>query len=285
MDTAAERFAKCQRRANRAHLDDFIATMEARNCDPKHVRTTRTYIRRIIDQAGAIRLSDLTLSAVELAVGRIQKEHGLSARAVNAHTTAAKAFVNWAKEDNRIRAKRVGEHRPPERGGRPALCPPDPHGGVADPDRLGPDRSRVEGMRGEDRSMFYLLGAMTGFRRTGIGSLRPERPGRADADRPPRCFQDEERQGCRTAHPGDGGGCAESLACRQDSWESRVRLAGEDRRDAPLGSSPLRIEPVDDQGRVVDTHSLRHGYISAVPPLPAFPSRWPRPWPATLIPS
>src|SRR3954453_17412342 len=24
------------------------------------------------------------------------------------------------------------------------------------------------------------------------------------------------------------------------------------------------IEPVDDQGRVVDTHSLRHGYISAL---------------------
>src|SRR5262249_12663150 len=104
IDPAAERFAGSNREPVGKHLDDFIASMEARNRDPKHVRSTRTYLSRIVSRAQAERLSDLTLSAVELAVGAIAKEMKLSARAVNAHTTAAKAFLNWAKDDNRIRA-------------------------------------------------------------------------------------------------------------------------------------------------------------------------------------
>ena len=73
IDPEAERFADARRKPIGMHLDDFIASMAARGRDTKHIRTTRTYIERILAQACAEHLSDLTLSAVELAVGADQK--------------------------------------------------------------------------------------------------------------------------------------------------------------------------------------------------------------------
>lgn len=48
IDSAAERFADSERKPIQAHLDDFVASMQARGCDPKHVRSTRTYVARIL---------------------------------------------------------------------------------------------------------------------------------------------------------------------------------------------------------------------------------------------
>ena len=87
--------------------------MQARGCDPKHIRSTRTYVGRIIAVVRIERFSDLTRSAATWP-GACQAKHGLSARAVNAHATAIKAFARWAWKDNRIRALRAGEHRPPQ---------------------------------------------------------------------------------------------------------------------------------------------------------------------------
>ncbi len=110
IDHAAERFAECGRQSIAGHLDEefhrFHGSEETRS--QACADDASTYIERIIDQAHAVRLPDLTLSAVELAVGRIQKTEKLSARAVNAHTTAVKSFVRWAAKDNRIRAHELG---------------------------------------------------------------------------------------------------------------------------------------------------------------------------------
>ena len=189
IDPAAERFAESERQPIREHLDDFIATMEAKKRDPKHVRTTRTYIERIIEHSRAVRLSDLTLSAVQLAIGAIQKEQGhsekgddlskkekgLSARAANAHSTAVKSFLRWAAKDNRIRAHELGGiGRQNEKEDRRYVRRPL---GEADLRRLiATTRSAPawRGIGGEDRSVFYLLGAVTGFRRTEMAALLPE---------------------------------------------------------------------------------------------------------------
>src|SRR5262245_2334172 len=45
IDPAAERFAEEARKPIGKHLDDFIASMEARRRDAKHVKSTRTYIQ------------------------------------------------------------------------------------------------------------------------------------------------------------------------------------------------------------------------------------------------
>src|SRR5262249_2643810 len=90
-DPQAERIAREGRRPIRAHIDEFIAGMESKGDALKHVRSTRTYLERIITLAGIGRIADLTPSAVMQAVAAI-KADGLSARAVNAHLTAAKSL-------------------------------------------------------------------------------------------------------------------------------------------------------------------------------------------------
>ncbi|MDE2100036.1 MAG: tyrosine-type recombinase/integrase [Patescibacteria group bacterium] len=267
IDPAAERFAECERQPIGEHLDDFIATMEARNCDPKHVRTTRTYVQRIIDQAGAARLSDLTLSAVELAVGRIQKLHGLSARAVNAHTTAAKAFVNWAKEDNRIRAHELESiDRQSEDADRRYVRRPMSAAELRTLIASARTAPEWRGISGEDRSMFYLLGAMTGFRRTEMGSLQPED---FDLAGPMPIVR---LDASRTKNDRDAGQPIPATVADVLKVWLAAKAPGSPvfalpEKTALMLHADLRrcgIEPVDDQGRVVDTHSLRHGYISAL---------------------
>src|SRR6478672_3961700 len=66
IDPTAERFANHERKPILDHLDDFIGTLEAAGRHPKHIRSTRTYIERIIKHARAERLSDLSCSSVTL---------------------------------------------------------------------------------------------------------------------------------------------------------------------------------------------------------------------------
>jgi integrase len=267
IDPAAERFAECGRRPIADHLDEFIASMEARDRDPKHVQSTRTYIRRVIDQAGAVRLADLTLSAVELAIGRIQKAGKRSARSANAYTIAVKAFMRWAVKDNRIRAHELGAvSRQNEDADRRYVRRPltdDELRTLIAATRTAPE---WRGIGGVDRSVFYLLGAATGFRRSELGSLRPE-----DFDLAGK-MPVVRIDGSRTKN---GRGADQPLLLDL-AGELKPWLAGK-APGSPVFALPKKtglmlhadlrrcgIEPVDGQGRVVDCHSLRHGYITAL---------------------
>ena len=108
IDPAAERFADSGRKPIAEHVADFISSMEARGRDAKHVRTTKTYIERIVAQAAAEHVANLSLATVTVALGVISQELGLSARGVDAHAAAIKGFTRWAWKDNRIRAYELG---------------------------------------------------------------------------------------------------------------------------------------------------------------------------------
>ena len=208
IDPAAERFAECERRPIGEHLDDFIATMEARNCDPKHMRTTRTYIQRIIDQAGVARL--LRSHPVRRGTGRrADPERAWSFRSRRQRPHDCRQSLRELGEGGQSNpGARIGEHRPSsEDADRRYIRRPMTAGGVADPDRLGPDRSRVEGDQRRGSQHVLSPGCHDRFPADGdgIAPARRLRPRRADADRPPGCFQDEERQVCRTTHPGEAG--------------------------------------------------------------------------------
>ena len=71
-DPKAERIAREARRPIDEHVAEFIAGMESKGNDPKHVRSTRTYIERVIKLAGIERIADLAPSAVFAGRGRAQ---------------------------------------------------------------------------------------------------------------------------------------------------------------------------------------------------------------------
>jgi integrase len=298
IDRAAERFAECDRLSIADHLDDFIASLEAQNRDPKHVRTTRTYIRRIIDKSHAVRLSDLTLSAVELAVGAIQKagpskkggasrENRLSARAANAHLTAVKAFLRWAVKDSRIRGHELGSiGRQNEEADRRYVRRPlseDELRTLISTTRTAPE---WRGMSGVDRSVFYLIGAATGFRRSEMAELRPED---FDLSGPRPVVR---LDGSRTKNGRD----AEqplllNLAVELQSWlaekapESPVFALPEKTARCSMPTSAVAVSPPWTR-RNGSWIPIRYGTATSRPwPGPASPSKWPRRSPATRTPS
>ena len=267
IDVASERFSDSERKPIKAHLDDFIASMKAKGCDEKHTRSTRTYLKRIIEVARIEHLSDLTPSAATLALGAIEKKHKLSARSMNAHATAIKSLARWAWKDGRVRAYDLGNiGRRNEEADRRYVRRP-----LTDTElrtllsntRTAPPWRKTSGV---DRTWFYTLAATTGLRRSELATLCPE-----DFETEGR-FPTVHLDGARTKN----GKAAEqplplSLAAELLPWlackPSGSPVFALPEKTALMLHADLRrcgIEPVDAQGRVVDTHSLRHGYISAL---------------------
>lgn len=90
-DAKAERLAREARRPIREHIAEFIAGMESKARDPKHVRSTKTYIERIITLGGIERIVGLTPSAVEQTIPSL-KADGLSARGERPYNCRQVAF-------------------------------------------------------------------------------------------------------------------------------------------------------------------------------------------------
>jgi site-specific recombinase XerC len=266
-DPKVERMAASERKPINAHLADFVATLTAKNGDPKHVRQTERYTLRIIDLAGIRSVSGVVPSAVMQAVGTL-RGRGLSARTINAHLTAAKQFSRWLHRDGRcLDDPLAGLAKMHEADDRRVVRRP------LDPPELRKliDTARVSapwrGMTGMDRSILYLIGAATGFRRSELASLTPA-SFRLDA-KPPMivCEAGFTKNGTQAEQP-----IAESTAAALRPWlesrpDGRPVFATLPEKTGRMLKDDLilaGIDPVDPSGRVVDMHSLRHGYITAL---------------------
>jgi integrase len=267
IDPAAERFASQDRTPIREHLDDFISTLTARQRNAKHVRSTRTYVERIISQSRAEKLSDLSPSAVTLALSRIAEEEELSARAVNAHATAIKAFARWAWRDGRTRTYELATiGRLNEEGDRRYVRRP-----LTDPElrtliRMTRTAPEWRGISGVDRSWFYTLGATTGFRRSELGALQPD-DFAIDGPAPAVRLGGEFTKNGKSAEQPLPPALTAHLRYWLASKAPGVPVFALPEKTGQMLHADLQrcgIEPVDAQGRVVDTHSLRHGYITAL---------------------
>jgi hypothetical protein len=93
-----ERFAKESRKPIMEHVAEFIEDLKSRHLDAKHIRTTKTYLTRIVDVGKFTTISDLTPSRVRIAINNIVGDD-LSIHTMNAHVVAVKAFSKWLHED------------------------------------------------------------------------------------------------------------------------------------------------------------------------------------------
>jgi integrase len=267
IDPAAERFASQDRTPIREHLDDFISTLTARQRNAKHVRSTRTYVERVISQTRAEKLSDLSPSVVTLALSRVAEEEKLSARAVNAHATAVKAFARWAWRDGRTRTYELATlDRLNEEADRRYVRRPLSDTELRTLIRITRTAPEWRGISGVDRSWFYALGATTGFRRSELGALRPD-DFAIDGPEPTVSLGGESTKNGKPAEQPLPPALAADLRSWLASKTSGVPVFTLPEKTGQMLHADLRrsgIEPVDAQGRVVDTHSLRHGYITAL---------------------
>jgi integrase len=264
-DPKAERLADAGRRPILEHLADFIRTLEAKGDDAKHIRLTRTYSARVLTLGRIERIADLAPSAAMEALAKL-KAKKLSPRTINAHITAVKAFSRWLQKDGRstdnplATVGKVSEETDRRLVRRP-LSESELHRLIAST-RTAP---AWRGMAGADRAVFYTIGAMTGLRRSELESLVP---GSFRLD-------DDVAMVVVAAAYTKNGKVAEQPIPRPLADSLRVWLitkAPERHVFDPLPEktglmlkTDLRrcgIDPVDGAGRVVDMHSLRHGFIT-----------------------
>jgi site-specific recombinase XerC len=179
INPAEDLFAKAARRPLAEHLADYIDFLRYKGNTTKHVRLTQQRIRQLLEEGKINAASGLMESAVLAAIDRIRTapELGgkppLSPGALNGYLRAVRGFANWLHKDRRT------PHRPllalglfnaetDRRHVRRSMSVEELHW-LFEVTETRP--TAAHHASGEDRAMYYLLAATTGFRAAELKSL------------------------------------------------------------------------------------------------------------------
>ena len=255
------------------HLDDFHAALVASRRTDGHVKDTSMRVRKIIAGCGFKVIGDIAKAKVEVWLSQRKLSMGkgkgkpISVETRNHFITALKHFITFLVENRRLPAnddpliglkkrKTDGDRRYVRR----ALTWDQFQTLITVAQR---DTAKVQGLLGVDRAMVYLLATCTGYRRRALRRLRVQ-----DLDLDQGC--------CVTLPAAIGKGRRETppTPLRPEVAESLHRYIAVRGRDDRLfpgltnrTAEMLRhdlvtagIPAVDDQGRVLDLHSLRYSF-------------------------
>ena len=173
IDERAERWSEAEARPLAEHLAEWIAVLKARGNTRKHAALYEARVRRILDLAGIDRISGLTPSRVQTAIGKLRRQ-GYSPLTCNHYLQAIKSFSRWLWRDGRARdhaLAALSALKGTDKGRkRRALSDTEIRALLHVAHESGP----VMGMDGPDRAMLYALAVGTGLRKGELASLTPE---------------------------------------------------------------------------------------------------------------
>ncbi len=151
-------------------FDGGRKTLLARGATEKHVKSTHGEATRLCKACRFYKTTDLAPSRVERYLGELRIK-GRSARTRNSYLQSIKQFSKWLVDDRRapdnpLACLRRANEAVDKRRTRRALTS-DEFAKLLDSASHGPV---VEGMKGRDRAVLYLVAAFTGLRRKEMGS-------------------------------------------------------------------------------------------------------------------
>jgi integrase len=160
-----------RQRPLKEHLAEFRTFMDNKGVTKKQAKTVASQIEAIRGPCKWKFVGDITATSAIDFLASLRRE-GRSAQTYNHYLKSLKTFTRWLVRERRtlvdpithISRLNVATDR---RHDRRALSP-DEFSRLLDAARTG---KRVEGIRGPDRAMMYVLAAWTGFRKGEIGSL------------------------------------------------------------------------------------------------------------------
>jgi len=173
IDARTDQYADAERRPLSDHVGDWKASLTAKGITAKQVVTLLPRVKKLLGAVKAERLSDLSASAIQNAIGALHT-NGKSLQTCQHYLRAVKQFSRWLNRDGRIRddvlahltSYNAAADRRHER--RPLTA--EELGWLLDTTEHAPAWRR---MTGADRAMLYRLAAGTGFRAGEIRSLTP----------------------------------------------------------------------------------------------------------------
>jgi integrase len=154
------------------HLEAFEEHLAAKNNTSSHVKQTVKRVEVYLTTMKRRSIDKIDPASVEGFIARLRREQKLSLQTCNHYIRAIKTFCNWLVKNNRLlrhpllsvslfNADTDRRHcrRPLDDTEFQYLL------------RAAEAGPTVEGMSGEDRFMFYVLAAWTGFRKGELGSV------------------------------------------------------------------------------------------------------------------
>jgi len=255
------------------HLADFKRSLETKGTSAKQAQQVYNRVKRVFDGCRFTSWSDISGNAIQTYLHGLRQDtedrKGMSAQTYNAYLQSLKQFCKWMVMERRASGSPI-EHltgqnvRADRRHVRRPLTLDESH-------RLlltTTDEPTRFGMTGPERSMLYRLALDTGLRANELRSLT-----RVSFD------LDSDRPTVTVA-------AAYSKRRREDRQPMRAELAEASRcylatkaPAAPAFSMPrkenvskmiradfaaARITRLDEAGRVVDFHALRHTFITSL---------------------
>jgi len=101
VDALQDRFASEDRKPLAEHVADYLGHCEHVGQAAKHIEEKDRHLKRLQEETGVQRLSDLTVKLLEQHMHNL-RERGLSARTCNFARQVAVAFVSWANRTGRV---------------------------------------------------------------------------------------------------------------------------------------------------------------------------------------
>ena len=267
-DPRERAWADAERKPLTAHVHDWHATLIAKGRKPRYADLARDRTLRLIETAKAFRVSHLSLSAIQTAVGDLRKlpgrcgNVGLSDRTVFHHVRAIKMFSKWLWRDGRLREDPLVHLSPPtvvHKRERRALETEDAARLIV----TTPTQPRRYGLSGEDRVICYALALGTGYRAEELRNLTPED---FDLDHDPptvRCHAAYAKNHTEAFQP-----IRPDLAAFLRAWVAS-RTAGQrifgnlTDKTAEMLRRDLAAAGIEN-AHVYDFHCLRHTFVTAL---------------------
>jgi integrase len=179
VDPLEARWAEAEQGPLPSHIDEWHDVLIARGRVRRYAEMAREKVLRLIDLCKAQRISQITLSSVEIAIGDLRSipgrygNAGLSDQTVVHHVNAIKSFTKWLRKDGRVRLDPLIDLSPPKVVKKRVRKPLPWEDAVRLID-VTRGRKRCCGLEGEDRAALYAMGLGTGLRLSELLSLVPE---------------------------------------------------------------------------------------------------------------
>ncbi|HMP08113.1 MAG TPA: tyrosine-type recombinase/integrase [Lacipirellulaceae bacterium] len=258
------------------HLAEYRRHLEHKGNAREHVVDTERYVKRMAAARGFAFLRDVTPEGVRAFMLNL-RALGRADRTANAYLVAMKAFLTWCVREGRAPSNpiaylpKLNNHEPSRRNRNRALSLQELARLIDVAEKSEKDWS---GVSGPDRAMRYAMALGTGFRAHELSSLTLaslnlagdvptatveaaySKRRKRDQQPLPAWLVDRLRPWL-AAHP--------TLATAPQS--AKLFPGGWWRRAAAMLREDLaaaEIDYVDEDGRVLDFHGLRHQYITAL---------------------
>ncbi len=171
IDATLEAISTESQRSIESHLADYANKLRAANRTAKHITSTTNFIRCIAEHAGFETAADISADGVNRYAGKLRDE-GRSARTVQAHLNAIKAFTKWLTEHLKLPRDPLASVKKPnpkaDRRRERRMLLPDEWRQLEAVTSSGFQRY---GMTGQERLLLYRTALQTGLRSNELRSL------------------------------------------------------------------------------------------------------------------